>query len=126
MTAVRKGQAPGKMSRDEFGRRFRSEFRDPAYRAHDASLAALEEIAWGAYREGRKAPFTQKAGAEFEDPDYDLSVEWRETRDRVRAADARRRDSTSASRVLVVCSSSRNDGTCPGEVSKTWRLAKAV
>jgi multimeric flavodoxin WrbA len=24
----------------------------------------------------------------------------------------------------VVCGSARNDGTCPGEVSKTWRLAK--
>jgi multimeric flavodoxin WrbA len=30
------------------------------------------------------------------------------------------------STVLVVCASSRNDGTCPGEVSKTYRLAQAV
>jgi multimeric flavodoxin WrbA len=28
--------------------------------------------------------------------------------------------------VLVVCASSRNDGTCPGEVSKTYRLSQAV
>jgi multimeric flavodoxin WrbA len=26
--------------------------------------------------------------------------------------------------VIVVCASARNDGTCPGEVSKTWRLAR--
>jgi len=126
MTTVRKGQAPDLVTRDEFGRRFRQEFVDPAYRAHDHALSALEQIAWEAYSEGRKAPNTQKAGPEFEDPDYDLSVEWRETRDRIQAADARRRDASSLSRVLVVCGSSRNDGTCPGEVSKTYRLAQTV
>jgi multimeric flavodoxin WrbA len=26
--------------------------------------------------------------------------------------------------VLLICGSSRNDGSCPGEISKTWRLAK--
>ena len=92
MTAVRKGQAPGTMPREEFGRRFREQFYDPAYRPHDTAIAALEHIAWQAYCEGRKAPITEKAGPEFADPDYDLSVEWRATRDRVRAADAQRRD----------------------------------
>lgn len=126
MTTVRKGQATELMPRDEFARRFRELFYDPAYRAHDATIAEMEAIAWGAYKEGRKAPVTQKAGPEFADPDYDLSVEWRETRERVREADARRRDPASRSRVLVVCASSRNDGTCPGEVSKTYRLSQAV
>ena len=126
MTTTRKGQVPGIITREEFGGRFWQEFVDPAYRAHDAVLAKLEEIAWGAYKEGRKAPLTAKAGPEFEDSQYDLSVEWRETRDRVQAADAKRRDSSSASRVLVICGSSRNDRTCPGEISKTFRLAEAV
>jgi multimeric flavodoxin WrbA len=126
MTSVRKGQAPPRLSREEFGRRFRSEFFDPAYRAHDAAIAQLEEIAWEAYGEGRKAPVTEKAGPEFADPDYELSVEWRETRDRIRAADAARRAPATRSRILVICASSRNDGTCPGEASKTWRLSKAV
>ena len=126
MTTVRKGQAQELMPRDEFARRFRELFYDPAYRAHDATIAEMEAIAWDAYKEGRKAPVTQKAGPEFADPDYDLSVEWRETRERVLEADARRRDPASRSRVLVVCASSRNDGTCPGEVSKTYRLSQAV
>jgi hypothetical protein len=126
MTAVRKGQAPDHLSRAEFGDRFRREFIDPAFRAYDDAIAGMEQIAWEAYGEGRKAPITEKAGPEFEDPDYDLSVEWRETRDRIRAADAKRRDSATISRVLVVCGSSRNDGTCPGEVSKTFRLSQAV
>lgn len=126
MTTVRKGQAPDLMPRDEFARRYRELFYDPAYRAHDATIAEMEAIAWDAYKEGRKAPVTEKAGPEFADPDYDLSVQWRETRERVRHADARRRDATSPSRALVVCASSRNDGTCPGEVSKTFRLSQAV
>ena len=126
MTEVRKGQAPGKMSRQEFGARFRMQFYDPAYRPHDAAIEKLEAIAWDAYQEGRKAPLTEKAGPEFADPDYDLSVEWRATRDRLHAAAAKQRESATRSRVLVVCASSRNDGTCPGEISKTYRLSQAV
>jgi multimeric flavodoxin WrbA len=114
------------MSREEFRKRFRDRFYDPAFRPHDAALDTLEAIAWDAYQEGRKAPITEKAGSGFADPDYDLSVEWREARDRIRAADERRRDVTTPSRVLVVCASSRNDGTCPGEMSKTYRLAQLV
>lgn len=114
------------MSREEFRRRYRTLFYDPAYRPHDAAIDALEAIAWEAYCDGRKAPLTEKAGPGFADPDYDLSVEWRETRERIQAADARQRDATTRSRVLVVCASSRNDGTCPGEISKTWRLSQAV
>ena len=126
MTQIRKGQAPDLMSRTEFGTRFREQFFDPAFRVHDGALAEMEAIAWDAYREGRKAPLTEKAGPEFADPHYDLSAEWRRTRDKVRAVDARRRDPSTPSRVLVVCGSSRNDGTCPGEMSKTYRLAQAV
>src|SRR5687767_6280072 len=105
MANVRKGQAPERMARDEFRKRFRERFVDPEFRSHDSAIDALEAIAWDAYREGRKAPFTEKAGPAFADPDYDLSVEWRETLDRIRAADARRRDASTASRVLVVCAS---------------------
>src|SRR5690349_4031604 len=126
MPTVRRGQAPDHISRDEFSKRFRQEFYDPAFRAHDSAIGALEEIAWQAYNGGRKAPVTEKAGPEFVDPDYDLSVEWRETRDKIRAADARRRDATTPSRVLVICGSSRNDGTCPGEMSKTYRMSTGV
>ena len=126
MTTVRKGQAPELMSRDEFAKRFHEQFFDPAFRKHDTAIAEMEEIAWSAYRNNHKAPVTQKAGAGFVDPEYQLSVQWKETRDRVRAAAARQRDASTPSRVLVVCASSRNDGTCPGEMSKTYRLAQAV
>lgn len=120
---VRKGQAPPELDRQAFHARFMQDFFDPAFRAHDGALAQLEEVAWQAYKQGRKAPVTAKAGPEFFDPDYDLSVEWRATRDRLLAAEARQKDAATPSRVLVVCASSRNDGTCPGEMSKTFRLA---
>ena len=126
MSEVRKGQAEEKISRDEFRRRFRGEFYDPEYRNHDDIIATLEAVAWNAYSAGRKAPITAKAGAEFADPQYDLSVEWRKVRDRVKAADAQRVDPSSQSRVLVICASARNDGTCPAEMSKTFRMTEAV
>lgn len=124
MTDVRKGQAPPALSRAAFGERFRQSFFDPAFRAADEAIARLEEIAWDAYRKDRKAPVTSKAGPGFADPQYELSAQWRETRDRVEAAQRRQHDPASPSRVLLVCGSPRNDGSCPGEMSKTFRLVK--
>jgi multimeric flavodoxin WrbA len=123
VTTIRKGQAPRKLDRAAFGERFRESFADPAFAAEADALARLEAIAWDAYREGRKAPRTRKAGAGFADPDYDLSVDWIETRERVHAALARQRDPATRTRVLLIAAAARNDGTCPGEISKTWRLA---
>lgn len=121
---VRKGQAPEPHPRDVFRERFLAQFRDPAFEAEGDALGRLEAIAWDAFIEGRKAPRTRKAGPEFKDPDYDLSVEWYETRQRLQQAQQRWGDAATPSRVLVVAGGSRNDGTCPGEASKTWRLAK--
>ena len=55
-------------------------------------------------------------------PAYELSDEWRDARRAIEAADERRRDPSSRSRVLVISGADRNDGTCPGEMSKTFRL----
>ena len=122
---VRKGQAPEfPMTREEFARRFRANFYDPAYEKESEALARIEAIAWESYEKYRKSPRTVKAGPGFDDPDFDLPAEWRETRDKLIAAEKKQKDPATKSRVLVICGSSRNDGTCPGEVSKTWRLAK--
>lgn len=120
---VRKGQVTEKMSREAFHERFIARFYDPAFRAEDESIARLEEIAWDAYTNSRKSPLTEKAGPGFADPDYELSVEWRAASERIKAAQARQRDSSARSRVLIVNASSRNDYTCPGEMSKSFRLA---
>jgi len=126
MTDVRKGQAPDPLSRDEFGRRFRGQFVDPAYRSEGEALVRIEEIAWRAYSDGRKAPITRKAGPGYADPDYDLSVDWIEARARIDRAQATWADPATRPRALVICGSPRNDGTCPGEMSKTFRLASLV
>jgi multimeric flavodoxin WrbA len=122
MTEVRKGQAPAKLGRDEFHIRFRRAFFDPAYDKLAGELDAIEQVAWEAYDEGRKAPLTVKAGPGFADPDYDLSVEWKEAHERLLAAERHQKDPASRNRVLLINGAARNDGTCPGEISKSWRL----
>jgi multimeric flavodoxin WrbA len=121
MTTARKGQAPGKMDRDAFHAAFQRQFVGDAFAPVRDELARVEAIAWTNYKEGNKAPFTQKAGPEFADPDYDLSTEWKATRDRLIAAEKKQKDAATRSRVLIVNGSARNDGTCPGEISKTYR-----
>ena len=125
-TEVREGQAPEELTREEFGRRFRGQFEDPAFKAEGEALGRIEQIAWLGYAEGRKAPTTQKAGPGYADPDYDLSVDWVEARARIDRARAAWADAGSPTRALVICGSPRNDGSCPGENSKTFRLAGLV
>jgi multimeric flavodoxin WrbA len=124
MTKIRKGQAPAALTRAEFHERFNVNFYDPAFAAEKEAIARLEAIAWGAVKEGRKAPVTRAAGRGFADPAYEVSVQWLDTRQRLKAAQKKWQDAKTTSRVLLICGSARNDGTCPGEVSKTWRLTE--
>ena len=124
MTEIRKGQAPAVLSRSEFHQRFIESFMDPAFRAEDEAISRVEAMAWDAYEEGRKAPITQKAGAGYADPDYDMSVEWLATKGKIEKAQAEWGKPATKSRVLLICASARNDGTCPGEISKTFRMVK--
>jgi multimeric flavodoxin WrbA len=124
MTEIRTGQAPAVLSRSVFHERFIQSFMDPAFRAEDEAIFRMEQIAWQAYQEGRKSPVTRKAGPGYADPDYDLSVEWLEARSRIDKAQAAWADPATPSRVLLICGSSRNDGTCPGEISKTFRMVQ--
>jgi multimeric flavodoxin WrbA len=123
MTKVRTGQAPDTMTREVFRERFEGSFFDPAFDSERDAIGRLEAIAWEGYSKSRKAPRTAKAGQGFADPGYDLSVEWRATRDRLQGAARKQRDPTTTSRVLVIVGADRNDGSCPGEMSKAYRLA---
>ncbi|HEX3944782.1 MAG TPA: flavodoxin family protein [Rhizomicrobium sp.] len=122
MVKVRTGQAPDKMPRADFSAHFQRSYYDPLFDCEREAIARLEEIAWKAYCDSRKSPKTSKAGASFADPDYDLSDEWRATHEALAAV--RQKDQNAPSRVLLICAASRNDGTCPGEMSKSFRLAK--
>ncbi|MBW8831018.1 MAG: flavodoxin family protein [Burkholderiales bacterium] len=121
---ARKGQASQPLSREVFVERFRQSFYDPKFEPEKEALRRIEVIAWDAYEKSRKAPITQKAGPGFADPDYDLSVEWVAARNRLIDAEKRQKDPSTSSRVLVICGSPRNDGSCPGEISKTFRMSE--
>lgn len=123
---ARGGQAPAPLDRAAFGARFRARFQDSRFDAARDEIATLEQIAWDNYQEGRKAPHTRAAGAGFADPQYALSVDWLATRQRLRLAQRQQRDAASPTRVLVISASARNDGTCPGENAKSWRLAQTA
>lgn len=122
MTRIRKGQAPAKLGRNEFHIEFQKSFLDPTFKKVSDQLLKVEEIAWINYKDSHKAPETEKAGANFFDPNYDLSIEWKETSNKLISAEKKQKKASTNSRVLLICSSARNDGSCPGEVSKTWRL----
>ena len=125
-TKPRTGQAPPQLTREQFHERFERNFYDPLFAKEREAIRRIEVIAWTAYDKDRKAPLTARAGPGFADPKYELSVEWRATSDKLAAAEKKQKDRATRSRVLVVCGSSRNDGTCPGEMSKTFRLSKLV
>jgi multimeric flavodoxin WrbA len=119
----RTGQSPPKLERQAFHERFQKSFVDPRFIPLKDAIAEVEEVAWKNYSEkGHKAPLTEKAGAEFFNPDYELSVEWKKTRARLKLAELKQKNPASPSRVLLICASARNDGTCPSEVSKSWRM----
>jgi multimeric flavodoxin WrbA len=108
----------------EFRERFLAQFRDPAFDRLSAELEKIAAVAWDAYENGRKAPVTRKAGPEFADPGYDLSVDWIAARDVVREAQRRHEDLNRPLRILLINGSSRSEHTCPGESSKSWRIAQ--
>jgi multimeric flavodoxin WrbA len=121
---VRTGQGSVALTQEEFRARLAERFYDPAFDGFGAEIDAISEVAWRAYREYRKSPRTRKAGKGFADPTFALPVEWLETRRRLRLAEQRQKDVRSRSRILLVCGADRSDQTCPGEMSKTFRLLR--
>jgi multimeric flavodoxin WrbA len=124
MVDVRKGMPPLKLPREEFERRFLARFKDPAFKSLGAELKKIADAAWDGYSHSRKSPHTVKAGEGFADPDYDLSVEWIEASRAIQAAQREYEDATSPSRILLINASSRSEHTCPGEMSKSYRLTE--
>ena len=117
----RKGMPSPRLSENEFRRRFLEQFADPAFGPLTEELARIAAAAWDAYSHSRKAPHTRKAGREFADPDYDLAVDWLAARARIYEAQ-QRHDAASAPSFLLINCSSRSEHTCPGEMSKSYRL----
>ncbi|HEY6085061.1 MAG TPA: flavodoxin family protein [Nitrospira sp.] len=128
MTEIRKGMPPVKLDRAEFEKRYRSGFIDPVFTPLQRELDAIVAAAWNAYSNSRKAPLTRKAGPGFFDPEYEISIDLLAARDSILAAQRRYDNLKEIPRILLINGSSRSEHTCPGEMSKTWRmieLAKA-
>jgi multimeric flavodoxin WrbA len=110
-----------RLNENEFRKRFLGQFQDPAFDSLASELDKIAAAAWDAYEHSRKAPRTRKAGNEFADPDYDLSVDWLAARAAIAEAQRRHADRSTPAILLVNCSS-RSEHTCPGEMSKSYRL----
>jgi len=123
---VRKGMPPRRLERQAFEQRFKSAFVDPVFAPLQRELQAITDAAWAAYDDSRKAPITRKAGTGtgFADPDYEIAIDWLTARAAIDDAKRRHDDPAGPSRILVVNGSSRTEHTCPGEMSKSWRLVE--
>ncbi len=123
---IRKGQLNVTLSEAEFKKRYLEKFCDPGFSDVDHALTQVVNVAWTNYIEYHKSPFKKSAGPAFKKPKFELPAEWLETRKKLKAAEAKRKRSATKSRFLIICASPRNDQTCPGEMSKTFRLAKVA
>jgi multimeric flavodoxin WrbA len=124
MPTIRKGQAHWPLPREEFIRRYKERFVDPSFQAVQTQIDQLAQIAWENYVDSHKAPHTRKAGPGFQDPNYDISVDWLNARGTIIEAEKYHDNKNSRARVLLICAAARNDKTCPGEMSKTYRLVQ--
>jgi multimeric flavodoxin WrbA len=112
------------LPREEFIRRYKARFVDPSFQSLQSQIDQLAQLAWENYVESHKAPRTRKAGPGYEDPNYDLSIDWIDARSTIQEAAKYHANKASQSRVLLICGASRNDKTCPSEMSKTFRLVR--
>jgi multimeric flavodoxin WrbA len=121
---VVKGMPEVQLSQEDFRRRFSQRFYDPAFDSAKNELEKIITIAYEAYEKHRKSPRTESAGAGFADPQFPLPVEWLETRKQIADAEQIHRDPKAKSRILLINGAARSDQTCPGEMSKTYRLVQ--
>jgi multimeric flavodoxin WrbA len=121
---VRKGMPSPRLAEIEFKRRFLSQFQDQAFTAIADSIDKIADAAWDAYLHSRKSPHTRRAGPGYADPDYALADDWLAARDAIGAAQRQHEDASGPIRILLINGSARSEHTCPGEMSKSFRLAE--
>jgi multimeric flavodoxin WrbA len=121
---VRKGMPSVQLTKEEFAKRARERFYDPTFASVAAQIDSIIEVAWKNYSEYHKSPRTRPAGAGFSDPHFPLPIEWLEARGAIQAAQRSWKNPRSKTRILLINGSTRSNQTCPGEMSKTFRLAK--
>ncbi|MGQ0558822.1 MAG: flavodoxin family protein [Sphingosinicella sp.] len=120
----RRGMPSVELDEAEFRRRFLSQFIDPAFAPLGCELDRIAGAAWQGYSQSRKSPRTHPAGSGFADPSYDLADEWRAASEAIAKAQREYADASQPPCILVINGSSRSEHTCPGEMSKSWRLTE--
>jgi len=120
---VRKGMPDVALSKAEFTRRIKERFYDPIF-DKVPEVKTIIDKAWIVYDEYHKSPRVHPAGKGFHDPKYELSDEWRAAHEAVVAAEKKNQNKKTRPRILVINGSSRSDQSCPGEMSKTFRLTQ--
>ena len=121
---VRTGMPSVALDKAEFARRVRRRFYDPAFTSVEQEIERIIEVAWDGYNDSRKSPRTKPAGKGYADPSYELSVEWSEASQAIKRAERQQKSKSAKSRILLINGSARSDQTCPGEMSKSFRLVK--
>jgi len=121
---ARTGTPDPTLDETEFRRRFLQPFQDSAFEPLARELQRIADAAWDAYSHHRKSPKTRKAGPGFADPDYDLAVDWIAAKEAIDLARKRHDDPDGPARFLLISSAARSEHTCPGEMSKTYRLVE--
>jgi len=119
---VRKGMPDPGLSEAQFRKRFLLQFSDGVFEPLKVELDRIATAAWDTYSDYRRYPKTRKAGRGYADPDYELSTEWLDTHEAIAAAQKQHDDPKQPARILLINASSRSEHTCPGEMSKSWRL----
>jgi len=120
----RKGTPDPLLDETEFRRRFLSQFPDPAFDAIAGDLERVASAAWVAYSHSRKSPRTRKAGPGYQDANYDLAVDWISAKQAIDDAQRCHDDIVLLPRILLIQGAARSEHTCPGEMSKSWRLVQ--
>lgn len=120
---IRKGMPSVHINKAEFAKRFLTRFYDPIFEPLKGELDKIIDAAWISYDDYHKSPRKRPAGPHYADPDFELPLEWLAARKAIHAAERQQKNRKSPSRILIINGASRSDQSCPGEMSKTFRLA---
>ncbi len=121
---VRKQSKYVPLTKEQYRVRFNDRFYDPEFDKVRAELGKVFEIAWDGYINYRKSPRKKPAGRGFVKKNFEVPIEWLKTKAAIDSAERAHKKSESPTRILIVNGASRSEHSCPGEISKTLRLAQ--
>ena len=93
----------------------------------ERELNAIVDAAWDGYSQLTKiADHSQGRTRLLPIRIMKYRVDWLKAREAILEAQCRHDDASETPRILIIIGSSRSEHTCPGEMSKTWRLVELV